>query len=42
MKYAASRLGLCWNEFRLPVVPVSKANEQAIDAALSSAGLLAN
>jgi 4-hydroxy-tetrahydrodipicolinate synthase len=40
IKYAASRLGLCNNEFRLPVVPVSKANEQAIDAALSHAGLL--
>ena len=42
VKYAASRLGLCRNEFRLPVVPVSKANEEAIDAALSHAGLLPN
>lgn len=42
IKYAASRLGLCRNEFRLPVVPVSKANEQAIDAALQHAGLLPN
>jgi 4-hydroxy-tetrahydrodipicolinate synthase len=42
VKYAASRLGLCANEFRLPVVPVSKANEQAIDAALQHAGLLPN
>ena len=42
VKYAASRLGLCRNEFRLPVVPVSKANEEAIDAALSNAGLLPN
>ncbi|MBN9308985.1 MAG: 4-hydroxy-tetrahydrodipicolinate synthase [Devosia sp.] len=42
VKYAASRLGLCANEFRLPVVPVSKNNEQAIDAALQHAGLLPN
>jgi 4-hydroxy-tetrahydrodipicolinate synthase len=42
VKYAASRLGLCRNEFRLPVVPVSKATEQAIDEALAHAGLLPN
>ncbi|MBL8594987.1 MAG: dihydrodipicolinate synthase family protein, partial [Devosia sp.] len=42
VKYAAARLGLCRNEFRLPVVPVSKDNEKAIDAALSHAGLLPN
>jgi 4-hydroxy-tetrahydrodipicolinate synthase len=42
VKYAASRLGLCTNEFRLPLVPVSKANEEAIDFALSHAGLLPN
>jgi len=42
VKYAAARLGLCQNEFRLPVVPVSKDNEKAIDAALSHAGLLPN
>ncbi|MDC9824133.1 4-hydroxy-tetrahydrodipicolinate synthase [Devosia sp. ZB163] len=42
VKYAAARLGLCRNEFRLPVVPISKANEQAIDAALQHAGLLPN
>lgn len=42
VKYAASRLGLCRNEFRLPVVPISKANEQAIDAALQHAGLIPN
>jgi 4-hydroxy-tetrahydrodipicolinate synthase len=39
-KYAASRLGLCRNEFRLPVVPVGKATESAIDDALRHAGLL--
>lgn len=42
VKYAASRLGLCRNEFRLPLVPISKANEQAIDAALQHAGILPN
>lgn len=40
VKYAASRLGLARNEFRLPVVPVTRANEEAIDAALRHAGLL--
>ena len=40
IKYAVSRLGLCRNEFRLPLVPVSKASEQAIDAAMAHAGLL--
>ena len=42
IKYAASKLGLCRNEFRLPVVPVGKASEEAIDAALSHAGILPN
>ncbi|MEO6015550.1 MAG: 4-hydroxy-tetrahydrodipicolinate synthase [Devosia sp.] len=42
IKYAVSKLGLCRNEFRLPVVPISKSNEEAIDAALSHAGLLPN
>jgi 4-hydroxy-tetrahydrodipicolinate synthase len=42
IKYAASRLGLCRNEFRLPVVPVSRPTEQAIDAAMVHAGLLPN
>jgi 4-hydroxy-tetrahydrodipicolinate synthase len=40
IKYAASKLNLCRNEFRLPVVPVTRANEEAIDAALQHAGLL--
>ena len=40
VKYAASRLGLCRNEFRLPLVPVSMENEKAIDAAMVHAGLL--
>lgn len=40
VKYAAWRLGLARNEFRLPVVPVTPASESAIDAALRHAGLL--
>ena len=40
VKYAASRLKLCRNEFRLPVVPISRDNEKAIDSALEFAGLL--
>ncbi|MDR3471745.1 MAG: 4-hydroxy-tetrahydrodipicolinate synthase [Devosia sp.] len=42
VKYAASRLGLCRNEFRLPLAPVSRATEEAIDFALAHAGLLPN
>ena len=40
VKYAASRLGLCTNELRLPLVPVAKATEEAVDFALSHAGLI--
>jgi 4-hydroxy-tetrahydrodipicolinate synthase len=40
VKYAASRLGLCRNELRLPLVPISDSNEKAIDFALGHAGLL--
>jgi 4-hydroxy-tetrahydrodipicolinate synthase len=42
VKYAASRLGLCRNEFRLPLAPITAGNEKAIDFALSHAGLLPN
>jgi 4-hydroxy-tetrahydrodipicolinate synthase len=42
VKYAACRLGLCRNELRLPLAPVSRPTEQAIDSALSHAGLLLN
>ena len=42
IKYAVSKLGLCRNEFRLPVVPITRSNEDAIDGALSFAGLLPN
>ncbi len=40
VKYAASRLGLCTNELRLPLVPVTLATEEKVDAALRHAGLL--
>jgi 4-hydroxy-tetrahydrodipicolinate synthase len=40
IKYAVSRLGRCRNEFRLPLAPISKANEDAIDFAMGHAGLL--
>lgn len=42
VKYAASKLNLCRNEFRLPLVPVAKSTEAAIDFALQHAGLLPN
>jgi 4-hydroxy-tetrahydrodipicolinate synthase len=41
VKYAAARLGLCRNELRLPLAPVSGPTEEAIDDALAHAGLLA-
>jgi 4-hydroxy-tetrahydrodipicolinate synthase len=40
VKYAAARLNLCRNELRLPLVPVTKSTEVAIDFALEHAGLL--
>jgi 4-hydroxy-tetrahydrodipicolinate synthase len=40
VKYAAARLNLCKNELRLPLVPVNKSTEVAIDFALDHAGLL--
>ena len=40
VKYAASRLGLCENELRLPLVPVAPATAKAIDAAMEHAGLV--
>ena len=42
VKYAASRLGLCRNELRLPLAPISRTSEEAIDFALAHAGLLPN
>ncbi len=40
VKYGASRLGLCANELRLPLVPASKAAEEAMDFAMRHAGLI--
>jgi 4-hydroxy-tetrahydrodipicolinate synthase len=40
VKYAASRLGLCSAEMRLPLVPVAEATRKVVDAALAKVGLL--
>jgi 4-hydroxy-tetrahydrodipicolinate synthase len=40
VKYAASRLGLCSAETRLPLAPVSDATKRVVDAALVSSGVL--
>lgn len=40
VKYAASRLGLCSAETRLPLVPVTEATRKAVDDALAKVGLL--
>jgi 4-hydroxy-tetrahydrodipicolinate synthase len=39
VKYAASRLGLCSAELRLPMVPPSEESKRKIDAALAAVGL---
>ena len=40
VKYAASLLGLCRYELRLPLVPVSKATEKAVGDAMRKVGVL--
>jgi len=40
VKYAASLLGLCRYELRLPLVPIAKASEKAVEEALQKAGVL--
>jgi 4-hydroxy-tetrahydrodipicolinate synthase len=40
VKYAASSLGLCSAEMRLPLVPVSEATRKTVDAALAKVGLI--
>ena len=40
VKYAASRLGLCRPECRLPLAPMGEAAKKAVDAALAHAGLI--
>lgn len=39
-KYAANRLNLCANELRLPLLPISKPTQDAMDFALAHAGLI--
>jgi len=41
VKYALARMGRCANELRLPLVPLSKRHEPAVDAALRAAGAIA-
>ncbi|WP_196259060.1 4-hydroxy-tetrahydrodipicolinate synthase [Pelagibacterium limicola] len=40
VKYAASRMGLCSEDLRLPMVPVTEGTRKAIDDALVHAGLI--
>jgi 4-hydroxy-tetrahydrodipicolinate synthase len=40
VKYAASRLGICSAEMRLPLIPVSEQTKKAVDAVLNKVGLL--
>lgn len=40
VKYAASLLGLCSPETRLPLAPIAEASKRAVEAAMVSAGLL--
>jgi 4-hydroxy-tetrahydrodipicolinate synthase len=34
VKYILNKLGICQNEFRLPVVPVNKTTEKVLDEAM--------
>jgi 4-hydroxy-tetrahydrodipicolinate synthase len=40
VKYAASLLGLCVDELRLPMIPASESSREKIKAAMKSAGLI--
>lgn len=40
VKYAASRLGLCEGETRLPLAPIADASKKIVDEALASVGLI--
>lgn len=40
VKYAASLLGLCGAETRLPLAPISDTSKRAVEAAMAGAGLL--
>ncbi len=39
VKYVAEKLGLCGREVRLPLLPLSAANQPLVDAAMAHAGL---
>ncbi len=39
VKYAASKLGLCENEIRLPLLPATEVARAKVDAALNAAGI---
>jgi 4-hydroxy-tetrahydrodipicolinate synthase len=39
-KYVANRLNLCANEMRLPLTPISKPTQDAMDFAIAHAGLI--
>ena len=40
VKYAASLLGLCSAETRLPLAPIAESSKRAVEAAMAGAGLL--
>lgn len=40
VKYAASRLGLCGPDCRLPLAPLTEASKKVVDAALEAAGVI--
>jgi 4-hydroxy-tetrahydrodipicolinate synthase len=40
VKYAASRLGLCEAEMRLPLAPISQASQRIVEAALARVELI--
>ena len=40
VKYAAERLGICGRETRMPLVEISDASKQTVDAALAAANLI--
>ena len=40
VKWAMSRMGLCKGTMRLPMTPLSTANEPVVEGALRAAGLL--
>ena len=40
VKYAASKLGLCNGETRLPLAPLAPASKQKVDEAIAAVGLV--